>query len=206
MNKYISYAYDFISYLGLQNEFNELGIKKIILFGSGARGEADEKSDIDLFVDTTQNTAKKFLLRTLEKFRLSDRIKKWKIHGVKNKINIISGNLDSEKFIELKKSMQDHAVVLWQKFEGKKAKNKLRPVFLVKWSTETRNPNKRVKLARFIYGYKQNNKSYPGFLRNTNSRQIGNSIILVNPDYINQLRSFFIKNKIRYIIKELFED
>ncbi len=57
MNRYelIAYAMDFCSFLLKSEMANE--IKKIILFGSVARGDFDSESDIDIFIDTEKEKA-----------------------------------------------------------------------------------------------------------------------------------------------------
>ncbi len=48
-NELIAYASDFVSYL--LSKFKEGEINRVILHGSIARGDFDEESDIDLFID-----------------------------------------------------------------------------------------------------------------------------------------------------------
>ncbi len=50
MKNLFPYIYDFLSLLSEDDKLKSK-IKRIILFGSVARGEADEESDIDIFID-----------------------------------------------------------------------------------------------------------------------------------------------------------
>jgi predicted nucleotidyltransferase len=209
MNTLISYAYDFVSYLVLQPQIDKINIRKIILFGSVARGETTKKSDIDIFIDTLDDEPKtsEIIKKYLDNFLLSDRIKKWRLLGTENEIHLIIGNLDSEKWSEMKRSMEDNTIVLFNKFNDvSKKKSNLVPYSLIKWSTETGNPNERVKISRFIYGYKMKGKSYPGFLIKSRSKQIGNSVLLVNSDNTNNITSFLKNNKIKSTSKIIYID
>jgi predicted nucleotidyltransferase len=88
MNRYelIAYAMDFCSFLLKSEMANE--IKKIILFGSVARGDFDSESDIDIFIDTEKekavdNAAKK----RLKAFEKSEIFEKWMLKGLKNSLS-----------------------------------------------------------------------------------------------------------------------
>ncbi len=71
-------------------------IRSIYLFGSVARGDFDEESDVDIFIDTVENREKdveKLSHRALFYFYRSDEYKKFKLMGVKNQIKIKCGDI-----------------------------------------------------------------------------------------------------------------
>ena len=208
MNKLISYSYDFVSYLMLQHKFNVLNIKKILLFGSVSRGDFVKNSDIDLFIDVSNEDDKqeKEIYKILDNFLNSKRINKWKLLGINNIINIIVGDLDLKKYEDLKISMEDNSIVLWQKFKEIKNKKSVDPHYIIKWNTKSNDPNQRVKISRFMYGYKTNKKIYQGFIDKTKSKQISNSVIIIKPNQINKIRKFFRDNNIKGNIKLIYKN
>lgn len=204
MNNFTGYAMDFVSYLSIQPDFSDNLIRRILFFGSAARNEATKESDIDIFIDCKTDAISKDITNILSNFLLSERISKWKRIGIENKINIIAGDLNSNKYYDLKRSFQDHAIVLWEKFSYVKESEDINPMFLIKWSTNAEEPKKRVAISRYFYGYVQNKKKYIGFLENTGSQKISDSVIIVQPQYINRLREFFLKKKVKYQATEIF--
>src|SRR3989344_7366564 len=90
-NELISYAMDSASYL--IGKFDK--IDRIILHGSIARGDFDEESDIDLFIDSNEKNVKK-INKILEDYYKTNKFKEWKLKGIENPISIITGKLDSE--------------------------------------------------------------------------------------------------------------
>jgi len=67
-NELVSYAMDFASYLALKVD----GIDRIVLYGSVVRGDFDENSDVDLFVDSCEKIEKK-VEKSLEDYRSTKR-------------------------------------------------------------------------------------------------------------------------------------
>ena len=135
MNDLVAYCQDFISYAMLQHTLSKFKIRKIILYGSAARGDYKKSSDIDLFIDTGESkdaiiSLKHELLKVEGSFLHSRRIKKWKLLDINNHFSIIAGDLDDAKWKSLKKSMLLHAYVLWQRYT--ESKDKLKPFALVK--------------------------------------------------------------------------
>jgi len=202
MNKLISYLMDFVSYLMLQPDINNIDLRRIILFGSAARGDSIKQSDVDIFIDIASPTEKKkdFIRKTLENFRISDRIKKWRLIGITNEIQIIADNLNQDKWEELKNTMEIEGRVLWDRFSP----SELELHYLVKWDTKNIDPKKRVNISRFMYGYSSQNKRYPGFVQNANVVKVANSVIIVNPNQMAQLKKFFDEQKIINHIKRIY--
>ena len=105
-NELISYAMDFASYLALK----VADIDRILLFGSVARGDFDDESDIDLFIDADLNP--KEVQPILGLYELSEENKKYKLEGIKNKISLKIGKLDEWK---LKRSIISNGILLYGK-------------------------------------------------------------------------------------------
>ncbi|MCB0371268.1 MAG: nucleotidyltransferase family protein [Bdellovibrionales bacterium] len=78
---------DVIKILNENNsEIKNFGVKEIYLFGSVARGEATEKSDVDFFIDFGPEGADFFTLYDLEKF-LTSKLKTKVDLGTKNSLH-----------------------------------------------------------------------------------------------------------------------
>jgi len=78
-NDIISYTQDFISLL-FQNLDSKL-VRSIVLFGSASRGDFDQESDIDLFIDLFDESKKKSVEKKVEEVKFDFECikeKKWK--------------------------------------------------------------------------------------------------------------------------------
>ena len=85
-----AYASYFVSYLLKSiNDTNQ--INRIFLFGSGAKGEANKNSDIDIFIEINKKTKKleKEIIKITENFYKSREALIFKTKGITNKINMI---------------------------------------------------------------------------------------------------------------------
>ena len=107
----IAYASAFISFL-LDNESSS-SIKNIILFGSVARGDFDNESDIDIFIDSDKNIERD-VEKTLKMFIGSEIQKRWMLKGLKHEISLKVGSLEEWK---LKRSIISDGIMLYGKFK-----------------------------------------------------------------------------------------
>ena len=207
MNDLISYAYDFISYFMLQPSLKKYPIRRIVLFGSVARGDYATKSDIDMFIDMETLDKINLLSREIEKIKTnffeSDRMKKWNKLNIANNVNVTIGELEEKKWDDLRRSMHSHAMVVWDRFFDREIKD-AKPYAIMKWSIGVKDVNKRVTLARKLYGYKQKGKLYNGLLKEINARLIAKGVILVPIEHINRLRELLGDMKIRYNLIDVF--
>ena len=105
----ISYAINFVSFL-IREKTN---IDKIILFGSVARNDFDDESDIDLFIDTKLD--KNEIESILELYEKSEDNKKYRLESVNNKISLKIGKLGEWKSI--KRSIISNGILLYGKYE-----------------------------------------------------------------------------------------
>lgn len=174
-NILVAYAQDFVSFL--TERTNTAEIKKIILFGSAARGEASEESDIDLFIDVVGNkkSTELHIKKTLEEFLKSKRYNNyWLLKGIKNEIKPITGKLDDWK--ELKSSIISNGIVLYGKFEETPTKTIHKTFFY--WEN-TKPESKRVLLSKRLFGYNKGKKNYKGLIHKYEGERIGKGIIAV---------------------------
>ena len=189
--KLVAYAEDFASYLienlGKESEF----IKQIILFGSASRGETDENSDIDLFVNTDKKIEDK-LNKIKEEFYNSIKFKKyWKLLNIQNEINLSVGKL--EDWGDLKVSISANGIVLYGKFAGE-AKLKHNYLFIV---TPVKDRNKSISVWRELYGYTQKAKKkeyiQEGLIKKYNGEKLSRGVFFIpvkhSQEIIRYLRS-----------------
>ncbi len=197
----LAYAADFVSFLTERIDINN--IKRIILFGSVARDEASNKSDIDLFIDIigSQKSIEKEIKKIIEEFLKSSRYQNyWLLKDIKNEIKPIIGKLD--EWEELKNSIISNGVMLYGKFEEmpKKAIHKT----LLSWEN-IKPESKRVLLSKRMFGYKKNKKSYKGLVQNYNGERIGKGLIAVPSANTKIFLKLFRDMKITVKIKKILE-
>ena len=206
MNELAAYAYDFISYLTLQDFFSKYPLRKIILYGSSTRKDYKKQSDIDIFIDIsnlkTVDELTKKIEKTKDNFAESERMKKWNILNIKNEFSIIIGNVEDKKWSDLRRSMHSHGVVVWERYREKS--EDLDAYALIKWSPGTKDANKRINLARKLYGYSQKGKKYKGLFEMLGIKPVDNGIALVPSEYLNNFREVFNKLNVRCVIKDVF--
>lgn len=197
----ISYVMDFASFL-IQKIKDKNRINNIILFGSVSRGEEEETSDIDIFIDVNKGNSKleKEINQILDNFLDSTKYKNyWKLLGIKNEIKLTIGKLNNWK--ELKPSMVSNGITLYGKFKSD-VNGKHRTLFV--W--ENIKPNsKRVLFNKQIFGYKYGKKFYPGLLQKYEGERLGKGCILVDLEHYIIFHKLFKKYKIPVRIKKILE-
>lgn len=204
MNKFelISYAMDFCSFL-LRSDINDK-IDKIVLFGSIVRGDFDEESDIDIFVDSKYNIQKK-VNKVLKSFGFSDTNEKWHLKGVKNPLSVKVGNLEKWK---LRRSVISDGIILYGKF--KEVPKDIKYYLLISLDFKELKRKKKVSVWRELYGYKQKvgSRTYvmKGLINNINGKKIDKGIIVVPTESKGKIIEFLKKYKIKYKINEIWSD
>lgn len=199
-NDLISYAINFISFL-IRKKSN---INKIILFGSVARNEFDDESDIDLFIDSDLN--KKEIGSILELYEISEDAKKYRLEGIKNKISLKIGKVDEWKSI--KRSIISNGILLYGKYEEMPKGIKNYMLFKILIGKIERKD--KIKIWRKLYGYKQKvgKKIYysKGLIEENEGKKLTSALFLIPIEKSQEIINFLKKNKINYEIKEVFMD
>ena len=200
-NNLVAYAIDFVSFLIQKTKYRDK-VKNIILFGSVARQEETEKSDIDLFIDIAQD---KNLEEEIEKIKeqFINSVKYqgyWKLLNVRNEIKMQVGQM--EKWKELEPSLISNGIVIYGKYKPRVHSEKHRVFYI--W--ENIRPNaKRVLLNKQMFGYTQNKKRYLGILEIYNGERLGKGCITVPAEDANPFHRLFKKHKIAVKIKKVAE-
>ncbi len=196
-NELIAYAIDFASYLISKID----GINRIILHGSIARGDFDEESDVDLFVDTKEKEEK--INKITDNYYKTKKFEEWKLKDISNKFSIIIGELDSKEWQELKRSIINTGIVLYGKYKSEVEKINQYTLF----SFENIKPDKkRITIFRKLYGFKIGKKQYLGIVNKINAIKVGKGCLLVPAEHVNKLKKYFQEKKVAVKIYDLWSD
>lgn len=207
MKNVLPYVYDYISLLFEDNEARKL-VRKIILFGSVARGEFDEKSDIDIFIEVSPGMAERAgdLTRKAEKRFSVVSGKKWLPMGIKNPIRAIAGSLEDPAWEELRSEMISSGITLYGKFEAMPPK--MGHYSLFSYSLSGLQQKKKMKLLRGLFGYsmKKKEKTYrqTGMLGEIGGRKLGLNSALVPLEKSRDVQKFFSSFGITPEIREVW--
>lgn len=197
----ISYAMNFASFL-LDEKISQ-GINNIILFGSVARGDFDEESDIDVFVDTKKNIEEE-VHKVMSLFNQSELQKKWELKGIKNEISVKVGDLSKWR---LRRDIITDGILLYGKF--KDIAKDIEYYLLLTLSFRKFRQSQKVKLWRKLYGYKQKvgKKVYhsKGIVDKSNTKRLENCLIVPMKNK-KEILDFLNKEGIKYSVNEIWSD
>jgi len=197
-NELTSYALDFTAYL--ISKIKE--IDRVILHGSVARGDFDEESDVDLFIDAKENIEKK-VNKIVDNYYKTKKFRDWELKGIDNPISVIVGKLDSKEWKDLKRSIINTGIILYGKYKAESEKVNQYTLF----SFEGIKPDKkRVLIFRKLFGFKVGGKKYPGFIEKINGIKIGKGSALVPIEYTNELKKYFQDKKVAVKLYDLWSD
>ncbi len=198
----IGYALNFTSFL-LDSKIGNK-ISKVILFGSVARNDFGDNSDIDLFVDTSENIEKE-INKLLVLYNSSQAYKSWKLKGIKNTLSLKVGRL---KDWSLRREVLSSGITLYGKYNELPEKAKY--FVLIRIEPSTTSSAKQMRIWRKLYGYQQKvgKKTYEtkGLIEESNGQKLGKSVFLIPMETRFNILAFLKKNKISYTINELWSD
>lgn len=168
------YASTFVTFL-LRNMKNDIPtIDGIILYGSVAKREADEHSDVDIFVDTPSRKTEEKIKEISKLFPESREALLYKVEGIANDISVKVGVL--RKWEELQRSIMSTGIILWGKYITNKKPTGTKHYLLLSWNKVEKN---RGAFLNKLYGFRVKGKKYEGLLRNIEGRKVGKSCILI---------------------------
>ena len=198
-NELIAYAMDFTSYLISKTK----NIDQVILHGSIARGDFDDNSVLDVFVNTKDKKLPEKIRALVLLFQKTSKFKEWKLKGIENPLSIIVGNFDSNEWKDLKRAIANTGITLYGKYKTDVEKTKQYVLF----SFENIKPDKkRIAVFRKLFGFKLNKKTYPGITKKLNALRINKGTLLVPLEHSNELKQFLQRNKVTVRLFDLFSD
>ncbi len=200
----IAKAYAFLSYL-FRDEQIKGRIQRVYLFGSVARNDFDEESDIDLFIDVgkkneeeiqkIQKTAQRALNRFLE---LEG--EKWRLRGSTPEVKVKAGFLEEW---ELQPAIEREGLLLYASPQGGTS-GKLRKYLLFSLPPIL-NPAKRVKIARTLSGRAEKEYTIPGLIQQREGRLLHPRVFLVPDTAGKEIAAFLSKEKVKFSFEEIWQ-
>jgi len=198
-NELISYASDFTSYLILKIK----NIDCVLLYGSVARGDFNEESDVDLFIDSKFKDVKIQVDKLIRDYYKTTRFREWKLKGFRNEFSVVVGNLNSLEWKDLKRAMLSEGIILYGKFSGSPEAMEQYSLF----SFENIKPDKkRVAIFRALFGFRAGNKMFAGLVEKFEGFRIGKGSILIPISKANELKKYFNDKKVSFKIYDIWSD
>ena len=193
----LAYVYDFLSFVFLQKK-SEI-IDAVYLFGSAVRGELDENSDIDLFVqckEENEDQSKKIIELAESNFRKSNDFAKWKNLDFVYPISVKYGDLSEW---QLKTSIEAEGIEVFSKFIRPQKLERVVLFFL----KLPKDKKRYLSFTRELFGRKERSYNSVGLIEKAEGKKLGSNVFLVPKEHQNKAISLLHKYKIDYKMMEL---
>lgn len=194
----ISYACAFLSFLFRNPGIKTSEIKSVHLFGSVARGDFDEDSDVDIFITVEKN--EKDVLKTariaLKNFYRSEECKKFRLLGIENPISVKCGDI---KKWDLFDAIKKEGITLY----SSSAFPLFRKYFLVEMKP-LKDVAKRNRIIRKLVGRKETGRKEKGFIEQTGGQVLDSRHYVVPADNISAVARILSKESAPFEIREIW--
>ncbi len=192
----VAYTYAYLSYLF---RIKTHPINRIFLFGSVARGDFDENSDVDIFIDTEQKNEKKLKKnaeRALNRFYELER-EKWRLKSIPNQISLKVGSLNKWK---LKESIETDGIILYSTASSPNLKKymlfNLEPVTPLK---------RRMKVIRNLFGRKELGYKEHGLVAKYGGKTFNPRSFMVPSEGQPEIAAFLAREKVKFSFEEIWK-
>lgn len=194
----IAYAHTYVSFVLPRIK---MSLKEIILFGSVARDDFDEDSDVDLFFNVMGERDIKVLeeeLKPINRLFYNSKIYDlWKQKGINNPIKVKIGLLD---LWELKSSLLAEGIILQGKYKGDISGE---GYMLISFSP-IKNIAKRNKLMRTIFGREEKRFKKEGLVIKMGGVKLSPTVFIIPLQFSSEILSFLRKEKINFQLREIW--
>ena len=202
-NKTLAYVQSALSFIFSDSElWKKPLIKRIILFGSAARGEATKESDIDLFVEpflaSDENFIKNKISFALQQFSQSRLYTEWSLREVKNELQIFVSTL--QKSSDLQRSLIADGIVLFGEFM---TKLDFRHNLLVSFAP-IKQKNKRYRIDRYLFGRKERERAYEGMVQELGGIKIDARAFILPSQRAQQVLKKLREEKVDFSIRDFW--
>ncbi len=192
----VSYAENALSFLFLDPTLFPF-IRTIYLYGSAARGELTESSDIDIFIDSSSEKDIEAMAKAaFSRFISSQDYGKWKRLGFTFPFSIHAGDFQEW---ELRSSILADGIILYSKNSFLDIGNRY-ILFII---TLPKNKKKYLHFIRTFFGRKEKGYTEHGVLHDIHGSKISSTVVVIPKEHLQTLTQFFIKEKISYRFKEV---
>ncbi len=207
-NELFSYVYDFVSQL-LDNGVIFDSVKKIILFGSLARGDFRKDSDVDLFVDLKLMKEHRkidgLIKKELDKFE-SRSEKTWHLREIDLPIKVIVGDLEQARWKDLREEVLAYGKILYGKFE--KVPEKLNHQILINYDMKRLPQKRKMGFLRRLYGYviKKGRKEYvqEGIIDEIKGEKLGAGSFIISADNLIDVKKILRDFRVKYELRDVW--
>ncbi|MBI4139523.1 nucleotidyltransferase domain-containing protein [Candidatus Woesearchaeota archaeon] len=193
----ISCALSFVSFFIRAPRIDDAKIRGVYLFGSVARGDFNENSDIDIFIDSPDKFMSAEAKKTVQKFYASEDFKKFSLLGVSNDINVLSGNINDW---ELKDSVAENGILLY----GRTIPDNAQSFFLVNFEPIKKSAV-RNKLIRSLFGRHEKYSKGEGLVKKNEGFKKGERCFLIPTNKSQEVLQEFAKNKVSFTLEKLWK-
>ncbi len=201
-NKLIAYAMHFASFLVEKG----ISARRILLFGSVASGDFDDRSDVDIFVDIDKRNEKEMpgLVSSFEKAFGE----KWRLKGVNNQLSVTVGSIASKEWEDLRRTIQSYGITLYGQYNEQP--ENIQSYILFSLGFRKLGRANKVSLWRKLYGYAQKvgKKSYKsrGLIEQLGGAKLDKCVVLIPAANSSNFKKFLGKNSISYRLIEVWSD
>ena len=167
-------------------------IKVIILYGSLARGESSSRSDIDLFIITSED--------------IKDKVE-GKVIELENKIHrSIQPTIRTEKQLSatdsglLQNIFQEGKILFLREYFDFPVSFLLeqKPFIIYKLDISNLKQNRKAEFNKKLYGYRDKKYTYEGLIHKVSASKLSSGCIIVPFDNRKKVTEFFNKKKIKF--------
>lgn len=178
-------------------------VRRILLFGSAARGELQADSDIDLFIDTEHAARIGPRIRALTaRFEASVKVQRyWRLLGVAVPLSVHVAELDS--WSSLHPALLKDGLVLYGPYTEHTPT--LGPGRALIFWGDIHDPVTRTNLYRSLYGYASRGRPYPGQLEKHHAEPISKGSALVPLSTLGAFQALFRKLGVPLKMRVLYE-
>jgi len=202
-NDPISYAASFVAFLIKDLELCRT-IKRVLVFGSVARGDFDDESDIDVFVHVDGTYDEKGIRDRLHLFEMTLEARRYTLEGLVNPISLHIGNLNEQE--GLRSTIAASSVTLYGPSDI--SPSNLRPYALFELDMSDKDRAKKVRMWRTLYGYEQKvgDKTYrsPGLVNKAGGMKIGRGVFMVPANAMKELTDLLNREVVAYSVREIW--
>ncbi|MBI4139440.1 nucleotidyltransferase domain-containing protein [Candidatus Woesearchaeota archaeon] len=197
--KAIAYVQQALSFLFI-NEKNAEKIRAIYLYGSAARDELTQESDIDIFIDCEEKDEKKMETEgksAISRFYESKEYEKWKILRFTHPISINTGNV---RVWELNTSISSEGILLYSR-QTDIIKGKKETLFIIELPSKK---EQYLKFTRKFFGRKEKYYRGEGILHNLKGKKISSNVFIIPKEYQQETMTVLGKLGVNYSMKEYY--